>query len=96
MTTACQHEKFEQVHIKIKCGHCIVFDTIMCWIHCILSFVLLIQVLNMPSTYSKCRPFLDPFSSINNQFCKKKNCIKIGCKIRKFKFWNSAYVVIFL
>jgi hypothetical protein len=23
---------------------------------------------------------------------KKKTCIKIGWKIRKFKFWNSAFV----
>ena len=32
MIIACGKGKVEQVHIKIKCGHGILFDTVKCWI----------------------------------------------------------------
>lgn len=31
-TSPCKPGRVEQVYIKSKCGHCILLDTIMCWI----------------------------------------------------------------
>jgi hypothetical protein len=59
-------------------------------------------VLNMPSKYAKFEIwalflFRNKIASIThrvNQFAKKK-CITTGCRMRKFKFWNSVFVVPF-
>jgi hypothetical protein len=52
MTAACWQGNF--MYIKSKCGCSILLEIVICWTHCILinCFVLLFQVLNMPSKYA--------------------------------------------
>ena len=68
--------------IQYIARHNNVVHIVIGWIHCILDIylVLLFQVLNMPFEYVK---FHDHFA---------KNVLKLDKKIRKFKYWNSAFV----